>query len=95
MEVATSVGMSISEFWEVTPFELSLVVKGFNERQKANQKENVYQAYLISRWVWQKKVDIEKILEIKKEKKVMSSDQMLAQVKQLNALFGGSEVGNG
>lgn len=95
MEVATSVGMSISEFWEVTPFELSLVVKGFNERQKANQKDNMFQAYLISRWVWQKKVDIEKILEVKKEKKVMTNQQMLENVKKLNALFGGSEVENG
>lgn len=95
MEVATSIGMSISEFWEVTPFELSLMVKGFNTRQQATHKENIFQAYLISRWVWAKKIDIEKILEIKKEKKVMSSEQMLAQVKQLNALFGGSEVENG
>lgn len=57
-------------------------------------KQNIYQAYLISRWVWAKKIDIEKILETKKQKKktIMTTNQMLAQVKALNAIFGGGEV---
>lgn len=52
----------------------------------------IIQAYLISRWVWAKNVPIEKILEdmgTKKEKKEMTDEQMLAQVKMLNAMFGG------
>ena len=53
------------------------------------------QAYLTSRWVWTKDVPIEKILnnlelEVEKEKKVMTDEQMLAQVKALNAMFGGN-----
>lgn len=53
------------------------------------------QAYLTSRWVWAKDVPIEKILnnlelEVEKEKKVMTDEQMLAQVKALNAMFGGN-----
>lgn len=89
MEVATSIGMSISEFWEITPYELSIVAKGYTTRQEVEGKERIYQAYLISRFVWQKKIDIEKILEVKKEKTVMTDEQMLANVKILNALFGG------
>jgi hypothetical protein len=45
--------------------------------------------------VWQKKVDIDKALgETQKRKKVMTDEEMLAQVKILNTLFGG-EVRNG
>lgn len=90
MELATLIGISISEFWDITPFELNLLAKGYAKRKEAEQKESIYQAYLISRWVWQKKINIEKILETKKESKVMTDDEMLAQVKALNALFGGS-----
>lgn len=93
LKLATSIGMTISEFWEVTPYELSLVAEGYNKRQEIEGKERIYQAYLISRFVWQKKIDIEKLLEDKKEKKIMTDEQMLNQVKALNSLFGG-EVKN-
>jgi hypothetical protein len=90
MELATLIGISISEFWDITPFELNLLAKGYAKRKEAEQKESIYQAYLISRWVWQKKIDIEKILEFKKEKKKMTDEEMLEQVKVLNRMLGGS-----
>ena len=89
MELATSIGMSITEFWEITPFELSMVAKGYVKRQEQRQKESMYQAYLISRWVWQKKVDIKKYLGENKPKRRMTDQEMLERVKQLNALLGG------
>lgn len=84
----------------MTPYELSVAVRGFykNKEREAeeyqiklkNERDLLYmQAFLISRWVWQKKVDIEKILNDKPAKKEMTDDEMLAQVKMLNALFGG------
>ena len=93
MELATSIGMSITEFWEITPFELSTVVKGYAKRQEQRQKESMYQAYLISRWVWAKKVDIKKYLGENKPKRKMTDEEMLERVKQLNALLGGEVVG--
>lgn len=59
------------------------------DEKKLVQKTSIYQAYLISRWVWQKKVDIEKILNTEKQNKAMSDEQMLEKVKALNAIFGG------
>ena len=44
---------------------------------------------MISRFVWQKKIDIKKMLNIKKEKKVMTDEDMLNQVKILNMMLGG------
>lgn len=81
--------MSITEFWEITPFELSLAVKGYTKKKETAAKQSIYQAYLISRWVWQKKINIDKILDFEKKKKTMTDDEMLKKVKALNALFGG------
>lgn len=90
MELATIIGVPITEFWEITPFEIGVVAKGYAKRQELRQKENIYQAYLLSRWVWAKKIDIQKYLGEKKPKKRMTDDEMLAQAKALNALLGGT-----
>lgn len=92
MELATSIGVSITEFWEITPFELSMAARGYSKRQEQRQKESMYQAFLISRWVWKKKIDIEKYLGEQKPKKRMTDEEMLAKAKVLNALFGGTVV---
>lgn len=76
----------------MTPYELNLKAKGYAKRKEIKQKESIYQAYLISRWVWQKKVDIEKILNAKEKKKEMTDYEMEKQVRILNRLFGGREV---
>lgn len=74
----------------MTPREFFIYVEAFNKRKELEDKNLVYQAYLISRWVWQKNINIEKILETKQEKREMTDEQMLAQVKMLNSLFGGT-----
>lgn len=105
MELAFSIGISVSEFWELTPYELRIAIRGFTKRKNAEAEEYkaklknesdlaIYQAYLISRWVWAKEVDIDKILGTKEENKDMTNEQMLAQVKMLNRMFGGEEVEN-
>lgn len=94
MELAAFIGVPFSEFWDMTPSELNLAAKGFARRNEMEQKQSIYQAYLISRWVWAKRINIKKILEDpKKEKKQMSDDEMLKQVRILNKLFGGTEKG--
>lgn len=81
--------MPISEFWNMTPYELGLTAKGYSQRKEMDQKESIYHAYLISRWVWQKRIDIEKILKHEEKKKEMTDDEMLQQAMKLNAMFGG------
>lgn len=92
MELAASIGVPITEFWDITPFELSTVVKGYAKRQEQRQKESMYQAYLISRWVWAKKIDIKKYLGENKPKRRMTDEEMLDRVIVLNKLFGGEIV---
>ena len=96
MELAALIGISIVDFWEITPFELDIWAKGYSKRiemeNDINTRNNAYQAYLISRWVWAKKVDIKKYLKTDNKPKIMTDMEMLRKVKELNALFGGFAV---
>jgi hypothetical protein len=109
MELATSIGITINEFYEITPKELNIALSGYRKQKeyeaeeykiklKNEQQMLTVQAYQISRWVWAKKLDINKILkdmEPMKPKKAMTNDEMLKQAKLLNRLFGGEEVKDG
>ena len=89
MKAAALAGISYGEFLKLTPKVLNIYLNAYAENREIKQKENIYQAYLISRFVWRKKINIKKMLNIKKEKKVMTDEQMFNQVKVLNAVFGG------
>jgi len=78
----------------MTPRELAIRVQGEQMRMQNQWTLMVEQALLISRWVWKKRIshsEIEKITNIEKRetKKEMTDDEMLRQVKAVNALFGG------
>ena len=89
--------MSPLEFWEYTPFELSLVLEGYKARKEQEAEEKLTLAYINSAWTIQfmgkNKPKLEKYLK-KKPKKAMTDIEMLNQVKALNNLLGGDVVGN-
>ncbi len=100
------IGIAVSEFWEMTPAELNIYAETYAEKQKEEFKEKVALAYWNALWTIQwlgKKTQhpkpLDKILnsfdkqkEQKQDKKGMSPEQMLAQVKLLNKLFGGKVI---
>ena len=88
----------------MTPYELSVAVRGFCKQKEREAEEHktklnnlrtilIEQALLLSRWVWKKQIskkEIEDVLNIDKPKnKEMTDEEMLVMVKTLNALFGG------
>lgn len=81
--------MPISEFWEITPYELNLKINTYSNHQKEKRDAMLVQAFLISRWVWQKRVNIKKFITEEKPKGPMTDDEMLEQVKRLNRMLGG------
>lgn len=91
MKTAAFMNMTISEFDKTTPRDFFIYQDGFLQKENLEQKQSIYQAYLISRWVWQKKIDIKKILEAKQEEEIMTDDEMEKMAKKLNKLFGGKE----
>lgn len=77
----------------MTPYQLNLIASDYIEKQKEESEEELIKVYLMalwtSRWVWAKKVPkFEELLG--KPKKPKSPEQMLEEVKKLNAMFGGT-----
>ena len=83
-------GFSISDFWDTTPYEFSIILNGYAERKQQDYDLAITQAYLISRWVWAKKLPgLEKILNKKEQKESMTDEQMMKMAMALNKLYGG------
>lgn len=99
MKLAATIGISISEFWKMTPSELNIYANAYAENQKREFKQKLSLEYYNAAWTiqWlgnknQHPKPLEEILDnigTKTEKKIMTDEQMLAQVKVLNRLFGG------
>lgn len=97
MKLAALVGISISEFWEMTPYELNLYAETYFEKQKQDYKDKISLEYYNAMWTiqWlgnklQHPRPLKEILDdMYKEKKIMTDEEMLEQVKMLNAIFGG------
>ena len=94
LETATLCGISPLEFWELTPLELGYVVKAYAKKKEEESKEKITLAYINAMWTIQwlgkkKPKSLDEILNGNKKKKVMEDDEMLAVVKNLNAIFGG------
>lgn len=73
-----------------------MIIKGKNELKEEETKEKIAIAYMTALWTAQwfskkKPKHLEEILQIK-TKKQMTDEEMLAQVKNLNAIFGGEVV---
>jgi hypothetical protein len=105
MELAASINISITEFWEITPYELSIASKGFFNRKKSEAEEftrkfkefqnlAITQAWLTANLARAKRMpELKKLLEDSKpSKKQMTDQEMLEQVKALNKAFGGDVI---
>jgi len=91
MKWAAQFGISIHDFWAMTPHEIGVYVSGAGKRLEREYKRQhdtaMLAAYLTSRWVWAKKVDIKKhlITDTDKPTKAVQTDaEMLATVRMLN-----------
>lgn len=101
MNLATFIGVSISEFWEITPYELNIIANSYAKKEKQKFEEKITLEYLNAMWTiqWlgkksQQPKSLDKIIKdlYKTEKKEMTEDEILEQVKTLNRLFGGKEI---
>ena len=89
-------GFSISDFWDITPYEFSIIVEGYAERKHQDYDLAIMQAYLTSRWVWAKKLpELKKLIGKKELKEDMTDDQMMKMCMALNKLYGGEVIENG
>lgn len=74
----------------MTPYELSLYLSEYSEKQRLEQEEKITLAYLTAYWQRvQKMPSLKEVLGKTKPKEAMTPEQMLKQIKLLNAVFGG------
>lgn len=81
-------GISLSEFWRMTPYEFFLCIESYAEVEEERSKQLIAQAYYTEVFARMKKLPKLKDL-LKDKKKKQTTDEMLATVKKLNAMFGG------
>lgn len=88
------IGLSISEYNEITPHELNLHVQAYNERMEYEHKERLTMAYLTAGWSRAKRMpDLNKLLGFSHQANDHQTDeQLLKTIRQLNAAMGGKEV---
>jgi hypothetical protein len=98
LKTAILINLSIEQFDYMTPYELSLCIEAHMERQEAEMKDRLTLVWLGEYYHRTKRLpSLQK--ELKKitgeEKPVMTDEQMLEMVKNLNAQFGGAHIKGG
>lgn len=94
--MARLVGISLVEYDEMTPAELSVCAEVYGEQQKVEYEQSLFFAHVNA--YWQRVDSLKPFNEImeegkarqEREEKKMSDMEMLVNVTQLNALFGGN-----
>lgn len=87
-------GISVSEYDDMTPYELNLHIDAYNDHMKFEQEERVHAAYLTALWGRVKKFPSWENVLKRKPTKQQTPEQMLAMVKALHAAMGGSTKGD-
>lgn len=101
-EVAFCIGIGITEFRDITPWDLRVALRGYSRRKKDEAEEYqikfkneqdlaITQAWLTANWSRAKKMpSLKSVLKSgKKKKKAMTNEEILAQIKALNQILGG------
>lgn len=97
MMLAAQIGLSRSEWEDMTPRELSVWAHAFSERRDAERhtaEVRIYNLAALTRiMIWGKQAPrFESVFpDRKKPQETMTDEQMFEQVRRLNALFGGEE----
>lgn len=87
--------LSLTEFWNMTPYEFFILVEGYTEREEERSKELIAQAYYTEAFSRMKKLPkLEKILNASKPKKKQTDEEMLRVVEELNRRLGGEIIGS-
>ena len=91
MKSAIRIGLSIQEYNEMTPYELNIHAEIFEEKQRFEQEERLSLVWMGEYFHRVEKMPtLNELLGKKEETKVMSAEEMLANVMQLNSAMDGT-----
>lgn len=99
MRIASQFGIKPDEFWALIPNELSIFIKGSVEMFEKKEEQEWWRSAIISSTIANFSMNRKRGTSYKPKdfmpKKRQTKDDMLAEVRRLNALFGGKEVSHG
>lgn len=95
MKVAARIGIKVTDYYKMTMRELKVYIEAYKENNKIEQDNMITQSYLTAMWAAQwfskkKPKPLSKILGMEQEKKKMTAEEMLEEVKKLNNSLGGT-----
>jgi hypothetical protein len=93
LKSAIHCGITLAEYNEMTPYELTIIIEAVNEKRQMENDNNIALVWLGENLHRSKKLpSLDKLLgkDNTPVKKHMTDDEMLEMVKKLNAQFGGS-----
>ena len=70
----------------MTPYELTICMESYADKEKERSKELIIQAYYTEAFARMKKLP--KLKDLLKDKKKQTDDEMLQVVKKLNSMLG-------
>jgi len=92
LKTAIHVGVSLSEWEEMTPYELMLICEVFMEQKEIREKEQISLVWLGEYYHRLKKLpNLKEILKDLEPRKEMTEQEMLAVVRQINSQLGGKD----
>ena len=100
LKIAATVGISFGDFWGMTPREVETYAGAFAENKKHDYRHSynmaVITAYLAAKWVWAKRVNVDKYLQNdeRPKNKNMTDAQMQNIARALNMQLGGETHGS-
>ena len=75
----------------MTPYELTICMESYADKEKERSKELIIQAYYTEAFARMKKLP--KLKDLLKDKKKQTDDEMLEVVKKLHSMLGGEVNG--
>lgn len=91
MRAAIRIGIPIRDYEEMTPRELNLHIQEYNLRTQRESEDGLALAYLTAYWHRVKRMPgLKEILNSIKPQKPLTDEELLAQIKALNAALGGN-----
>jgi chloramphenicol 3-O-phosphotransferase len=89
-------GLKPWEFWKMTPSEYIEYGKAYARRQKEHIDELLWVTWHTAALIRSKQMpDYKDWAKVGEQKKHQTTDEMIAQARMLNALFGGEEIIDG
>jgi replication initiation and membrane attachment protein DnaB len=91
--MAIQCNVSVDEFYNITPYELNIIIECYVDNQTNKYKDLITQAYFTAYFQRVKKMPkLEKLLNDvdRKLKKQQTAEEMFEVVKRLNSALGGA-----